>query len=130
MYEYYKQLKLPSYAPPGYVFSYVWTCLYLLMFVSFIILLFAKNSSLQLIGLLTFSVQIVLNISWPYIFFKWKNIGLSCIVSFLLLLLVIFMTAVFFRLSPFLGLLQVPYLLWLIFANILNLDVYILNRCR
>lgn len=130
MYDYYKKINLPTYAPPGFVFYYVWMCLYFLMFVSFVVLLFMQNSFIRLLALMVFSIQIFINLSWPLIFFKWKNIGLSCIVSFVLLLLVIFMTILFFKLSVFLGLLQVPYLIWLIFANILNLDVYMLNRCR
>lgn len=128
MYEYYEQLKLPSYAPPHYVFYYVWMCLYFLMFVSFIILLFTPGSALRLAGLAMFAIQILLNFSWPLIFFKLKKIGLSCFVSFLLLMLVAFMTLVFFKMSLLLGILQIPYLVWLIFANILNFDVYKLNK--
>lgn len=128
MYEFYNKLKLPSYAPPGFVFYYVWMFLYFLMFISFGILLFMPKSLLQVFGLGIFALQIFVNFLWPYIFFKWKNIGLSCVISLLLLLLVAFMTLIFFKISLILGWMQVQYLLWIIFANVLNFDVYRLNK--
>lgn len=128
MYEYYKQLKLPSYAPPGIAFYYAWMILYFLMLVSFIILLFLPKTILHLAGLVVFALQVFVNFLWPYVFFKWKKAGLSCVISFVLFVLVLFMTLIFFKLMPLLGWLQIPYVLWLVFASILNFDVYRLNK--
>lgn len=128
MYEYYKQLKLPSYAPPGIVFSYAWTFLYFLMLISFVMLLFLPKTILNLAGLAILALQVVITFLWPYVFFKMKNIPVSCVISVILLLLVLFMTLIFFKLSLILGWLQIPYILWLIFANILNFDIYRLNK--
>ncbi len=128
MYEFYDKIKRPKYSPPAFVFFYVWVFLYVLMLISFIYLLFLPNYFLKFLGIGIFSLQIFLNFLWPYIFFKLKNIELSCVVCILLLVSVIMMTVIFFKISFVLGCLQIPYLLWLFFANVLNIEVYFMNK--
>ena len=127
MYEYYKQLKLPSYAPPGIAFYYAWMILYFLMLVSFIILLFLPRLYfiLQACGICTAGLC---EFFMALRIFQMEKSWISCVISFVLFVLVLFMTLIFFKLMPLLGWLQIPYVLWLVFASILNFDVYRLNK--
>lgn len=45
-----------------------------------------------------------------------------------LVILIIFMIINFYRKDKVAGLLQVPYLLWVLFASFLNLSIYFLNK--
>ena len=68
--DWYNTLKKSSLTPPNYVFSVVWTLLYMLMFVGFARVLRITND----ISVITFFIiQLLLNISWMPIFFKYHN---------------------------------------------------------
>ena len=72
-------------------------------------------------------IQLAVNTLWSIIFFifKWRLFAFIWIL--ILIILVILMIIDFYKKNKLAGLLQIPYLLWLIFAAYLNLGVYILN---
>lgn len=57
---------------------------------------------------------------------KWRLFAFIWII--ILDVLVIVMIIDFFKKNKTAGLLQIPYLLWIIFASYLNLGVYLLNK--
>jgi len=122
----YSSLEKPFLAPPSILFPIVWTILYVLMGVSYGIL---KDNSLidSEINLIYYS-QLFVNLVWPIFFFvfKWRLFAFLWII--LLVALVLLMVIKFYRKNNLAGLLQVPYLLWSIFATYLNLFFYLLNR--
>ena len=122
----YNSLEKPFIAPPSNVFPIVWTILYALMGISYGIL---KNNSLtnSKIDLIYYS-QLIVNLLWPIAFFvlEWRLFAFFWII--LLIVLVINMIIKFYNLNKLSGLLQIPYLIWLIFAAYLNLNVYLLNK--
>ena len=69
-----------------------------------------------------------MNFLWPLLFFLWKQRLLSLALLVVLLVLVAKMTSEFEKSSVAAARLQIPYLLWLLFASYLNLGVYLLNR--
>ncbi|MEI3508353.1 MAG: TspO/MBR family protein [Bacilli bacterium] len=71
--------------------------------------------------------QLFFNALWSIIFFVFKLRLLAFIWIIILIILVIFMIRKFLKINKTAGLLQIPYLLWLIFAAYLNLGVYLLN---
>ncbi len=122
----YNVLKQPPLAPPSALFPIVWTILYILMGVSYGILK-SKEQTDKDIDLIYYG-QLIVNYLWSFIFFvfKWRFFAILWIV--LLAVLVIVMIARFYRKDKTAGLLQIPYLLWVLFATYLTIGIYFLNK--
>ena len=122
----YDFLKQPPLAPPGILFPIVWTILYVLMGISYGILQ-SKDLIQPKVNQIYYG-QLAVNALWSFIFFvfQWRFFAFLWIL--LLLVLVVKMIIQFYQRNKVAGLLQIPYLLWLLFASYLNLGVYILNR--
>ena len=73
-------------------------------------------------------VQLVVNFFWSLIFFNAGAYGFALLWLLLLLVLVIWMTLEFDKVSPLAAFLQIPYILWLLFAAYLNAAVWYLNK--
>jgi len=125
--DFYKNLRKPPFLPKGKVFKTVWAVLYFLMFVSFVLVIISGEDE-KILGIAAFFVQLFFNILWPLVFFKYKNIKLALWVSVLLMISVSAMVRIFFEISDLAGILQIPYLLWTIFAIYLNGGIYFLNK--
>lgn len=119
-------LKSPL-TPPGYVFPIAWTTLYILMGIG-MALVWNKSTQDRVPTLRLWGFQLILNFFWSILFFGWNNpLGaLICLVA--LFLAVLLMALRFYSVSPAASWLQVPYLLWLLFAGYLNGAAWILNR--
>lgn len=122
----YNSLIQPSWAPPGFLFPIVWTILYALMGVSYGIL--KSNSLLDSKASTLYYVQLFVNALWSIFFFVFKWRLFSFIWILLLIVLVYLMIKDFYSKNKVAGLIQLPYLLWIIFASFLNLAVYLLNK--
>ena len=122
----YSMLIKPPLAPPGAVFPIVWTILYVLMGVSYGILK-SNNETDQEIDLIYY-LQLGVNALWSIIFFslEWRFFAFLWII--LLAVLVIDMIRKFYNRNQIAGLLQIPYIIWIVFAGYLNLAIYLLNR--
>lgn len=122
----YNQLKQPPLSPPSIAFPIVWTILYILMGISYGILVDKKllNAKAKII----YYNQLIFNGLWSIIFFslKWRLFAFIWIIA--LAILVIFMIIEFYKKNKLAGLLQIPYLLWVLFAAYLNITVYLLNK--
>ena len=121
----YNNLQKPPLAPPGYLFPIIWTILFALMGISYGIL---KNKKLvdEKINPIYY-LQLVVNALWSIFFFTFKWRLFSFIWIILLDVLIFIMIIRFFNKDKLAGLLQLPYLLWAIFASYLNLAIYFLN---
>ena len=117
----YQNLNQPPFAPPSIAFPIVWTILYILMGISAYIIS-EKGGSLS-----TYYIQLFVNALWSIIFFVFKLRLLAFIWILLLIYLVIKMIKEFLNINKTAGYLQIPYLIWLIFAAYLNFGIYILN---
>lgn len=123
----YNELIQPSFAPPKILFPIVWSILYILMGISSYIIL-ASNDKDSDDALIIYIIQLILNLLWSFIFFTFKFYLFAFIWIIILIILVVIMIIKFYRINKLAGLIQIPYLLWLIFASILNFSIYILNR--
>lgn len=122
----YNDLIQPFFAPPSIIFPIVWTILYVLMGISYGIL---ENKGLidsQINSI--YYLQLTVNALWTFIFFVFKWRFFAFIWILILDALVIDMVIKFYKKDKIAGLLQIPYLVWISFATILNLAVYILNK--
>ena len=117
--------KLPL-SPPSMTFPIVWTILYILMGISYGIL--ASNSLVDSKINSIYYLQLFFNALWPIAFFlfKWRLFAFIWII--ILAILIIIMIARFYEKHKTAAWLQVPYLLWTLFATYLNFGVYLLNR--
>ena len=122
----YNTLIKSSFAPPAILFPIVWTILYTLMGISYGIL--DSNNQINYKISNIYYWQLIVNAFWPFFFFilEWRFFAFLWII--LLLLLVISMTLRFYSKDKIAGLLQIPYIIWVGFASILNYSIYILNR--
>ena len=105
---------------PSWIFPIVWTILYILMGISSY-LIYEETKEIPKI----YIYQLVVNLLWPLVFFKFKLFTLAFIWILLLILLVIIMIIDFLSKNKTAGYLQIPYLIWLIIAAILNLTFII-----
>ena len=117
----YANLNQPAFAPPGALFPIAWTILYILMGISAYIIS-ERNGRLNL-----YYIQLGVNALWSIIFFVLELRLLAFIWIILLIVLVVKMIRQFMIINKTAGYLQIPYLIWLIFAAYLNLGVYLLN---
>ena len=120
-------LNRPPLSPSGIVFPIAWSILYLLMAISLYIVSETKSLDIEK-SYLIYIAQLIVNSLWTLLFFGLKLRLFSFIWIILLIILVIIMIKNFYDKNKLAGLLQIPYLLWLIFAGYLNLMIYILNR--
>ncbi len=122
----YNTLEKPLLSPPGILFPIVWTILYTLMGISYGILK-NKGEINQEIDFIYY-LQLGINALWSIIFFvlEWRLFAFFWIL--LLIVCVIIMIMKFYSKNKLAGLLQIPYLLWILFASYLNLSIYLLNK--
>ena len=122
----YNMLQKPPLAPPGAVFPIVWTILYILMGASYGILKVNNQTDEEIDWI--YYIQLAINALWSIIFFnfKWRLFAFVWII--LLAVAIISMIRKFYNKNKIAGLLQIPYILWVIFATYLNFGFYILNR--
>lgn len=100
---------------PPWIFPIVWTTLYILMGISSY-LVYEETKEISKI----YIIQLIFNLLWSFIFFTFNLKTLAFIWILLLILLVIIMIRDFLSTNRLAGYLQIPYLIWLFIAAILN----------
>lgn len=123
----YQNLVQPPLSPPGWLFPVVWTILYILMGIS-AYLIYVSDSPYKNSALKIYAAQLAVNFLWTIIFFNLEMYLFAFLWLLLLLVLIILMIRSFAKISKTAAYLQLPYLLWVIFAGYLNLGIYLLNR--
>ena len=126
--EWYAALNRPSFNPPNWIFGPVWTTLYILMGISFFLIWKQDASKVRNRAILIFLLQLLLNFAWSFIFFYFNMIGLALVEIVLLWISIVLMLVVFYKIKSIASYINIPYLLWVTFATVLNASYYILNR--
>jgi benzodiazapine receptor len=124
---FYRQLTLPEWAPPATVFGPVWTVLYAMMAIAAWLVWRAGGFSASRGALSLFLIQLAVNALWSWLFFAWHRGGLAFADIVVLWILLLATIVAFWRIRPLAGALLIPYLLWVIFAAVLNFSVWQLN---
>jgi translocator protein len=127
-YDWYQQLIKPSWSPPSWLFGPVWTVLYIMIAFSFgkvFISAFQKN--IPLIVALPFALNLVFNLSFTPIQFGFKNNFLASVDIFLVLGTLIWAMAVIYPHARWIAYIQIPYLLWVSFATVLQFSITFMN---
>ncbi len=122
----FKELSKPINVP-AIVFPIVWSVLYLLMSISCYIIIESNNREKDK-AVIWYAIQLVINSLWSLIFFGFGTYLLSFIWIILLLIAVMIMILKFYNINKVSAYINIPYLLWILFAGYLNLGIYFLNR--
>lgn len=122
----YAALQKPSFNPPGWVFSPVWTTLYLLMGIALYLVWTAKAKN-KILAFTAFGIQLFLNALWSVLFFGLQK-PLFAFIEIIFLWVAILLTIIYFyRINKISAYLLMPYILWVSFAAVLNFFIFYLN---
>ena len=121
----YSKLIKSNYNPPDWVFSPVWTTLYLMMTLA--IWFFWHSNKRDINTIYIYFIHIVFNTTWSIVFFGMHKIFLAFLVLLILISLIIILIVRFKRVNLLSFYLMIPYLLWTTYALFLNFNLLILN---
>lgn len=126
----YGQLVKPSFSPPTMVFPITWTILYILMGIASYKVYVLKYDNIDVSSaLFVYGIQLLLNCLWTFIFFEFRLYGLAFLELVLLTLFVILTIKRFYqKAGKKVALLLIPYLIWIIYAGVLNFFIWMLNE--
>ncbi|MGN1182212.1 MAG: TspO/MBR family protein [Faecalibacillus sp.] len=122
----YQKLNLPPLAPPGQLFSIIWTILFVLMGISSYYIYVSHHPKKET-ALLIYAFQLFINFCWPLFFFNLHNYFMAFMILIVLLILIITMMYIFYQIKPLSCYLNILYLLWVCFALYLNFFIFINN---
>jgi len=127
-YTWYQQLVKPAWAPPAWVFGPVWTVLYAIIAVSFgyAAYLFLQGR-ISFFILLPFILNLVFNFAFSPIQFRLQNNLLAAVDILLVLATLVWAMVAIWPHARWIAYINIPYLLWVIFATILQLTITYLN---
>ena len=130
-YNWYSQLIKPSWAPPSWLFGPVWTILYAIIAFSFGTVFYkAFTKEIPWIVALPFALNLVFNFAFTPLQFGLQNNLLAAIDIILVLGTLIWALYAIWQVSPHLHWIvyaNIPYLLWVSFATVLQLSITYLN---
>ncbi|MFO7606283.1 MAG: TspO/MBR family protein, partial [Desulfurivibrionaceae bacterium] len=89
--------------------------------------MYAK-SQISWLVLLPFMLNIVFNVAFTPLQFKLKNNNLALLDIFLVLLTLVWALLAIFPFAPWISWVNIPYLLWVTFATVLQSSITWLNR--
>lgn len=125
----YAQLQKPSWAPPAAVFAPVWSVLYVLIAITIgVVLSKYINNQIPFVITLPFLLNIVCNALYTPIQFRLMSNSLATLDIFLVLGTLIWAMIAIFPFSNWITYMQIPYLLWVLYASVLQVTITVLNR--
>ncbi len=127
-YNWYSQLIKPDWAPPSWVFGPAWTFLYILIAISFgrvFMLLWQRKIAFMVA--LPFILNLIFNFSFTPLQFGLQNNLLAAIDILLVLGTLIWAIFAIYPHARLIAYMQIPYLLWVSFATVLQITITYLN---
>lgn len=130
-YNWYSQLIKPGWAPPSWLFGPVWTVLYALVVVSYGTVFYkAYTGKISWVVALPFALNLVFNLMFTPIQFGLKNNLLASLDILLVAGTLIWALVAVWNAAPDLRWVvyaNLPYLLWGLFATVLQITITYLN---
>ena len=124
----YESLQMPVYSPPSWVFSPVWTILFLMMgFALYLVWKKGIKTKAAKTAIIFFGIQLGLNALWSILFFGLKSPALAFMEIIVLWFAILGTIVSFYKISRLAAYLLIPYILWVSFAIILNFSILLLN---
>ena len=122
--DWYLNLDKAPWTPPGWVFGAAWTTI-MVCFSVYLVFLFIKNFSKK--KLILFIIQVLLNVSWNYIFFNQRLVLFALVTITLLTSVIFYLFITYYKEQKRFSFLLLPYMIWLCIATSLNLYILIHN---
>lgn len=125
----YKSYQRPPLSPPPYLFGIVWPFLYILIIISYGFTFYqAFKGNIPGFIVIPFIINLIANGLFTYFQFKLKN-NFSAALDIIIVLLTIVLTMILiWPYYHWVTYIQIPYLIWVIFATYLQIGVTILNQ--
>ena len=126
----YSTLVASELTPAAWVFSAVWTILYLLIGIALYLVMRNHNNvgrNKLINAYMWFGLNLIFNVLWSFTFFGMHALEYALAVLFALIIIAIFMVRSFMKVNNTAGWLIVPYVIWLMFAFYLNAMIVYLN---
>ncbi len=128
MNNWYHTLIKPSWSPPGWLFGPVWTVLYVIIAISFGTVFYRTfTGKLSWWVALPFALNLVFNFAFTPLQFGLKNNLLASLDILLVLGTLIWAMMAIYPQMRWVAWINVPYLLWVSFATILQLTITVMN---
>lgn len=125
----YQFLVKPHWAPPAKIFGPIWTFLYLFIFISFgAVFLKSFRHEIPFMIVLPFILNLLFNALYTPLQFYFKNIPLATVDILLCLATLLWTMIVIFPIAHWITFINIPYLLWVSFATILQISILFLNK--
>ena len=127
--DWYTTLMKPSWAPPEWLFGPVWTILYVIIAISFFtVALRYFQGRIGFMVLLPFILNLVFNLVFTPIQFGLRNNWLAAIDIVLVWVTLVWALSVIRVHIPWVATANLPYLMWVSFASLLQFSITWLNR--
>jgi benzodiazapine receptor len=124
----YSTLDRPPLTPPNWVFSPVWTVLYVVIAVSIVTYYRTPGRNRMALTTMVLTIHLIANFAWTYLFFGLRSPGAALIDIIVLDTTLLALIVWFWKARPLSGALLIPYMAWVLFATYLNCGFYLLNR--
>jgi len=122
--DWYTNLNQAPWTPPGWIFGVAWTII-MLCFSVYLSKLFTVIKTKQLITV--YILQVILNVSWNFIFFNLHQVLFALITILLLTVVIFYMFFKYKKTANNISFLLLPYMVWLLIATSLNAYILIYN---
>lgn len=124
----YASLLKPWFAPPAWIFGPVWSALYVLILISFgFVFLRVLRKQWPWWVAAPFIVNLATNLAFSPIQFSLQNNLLALMDILVVLLSLLWMMAAVWKFARWVAWIQLPYLLWVSFATVLQASITWLN---
>lgn len=124
----YAGIAKPFFNPPSWVFGPVWTALYVLMAIALLIIWARDPNAKEMRGWVPlFFAHLLLNAAWTIFFFGFHAVFVAMLDIILLLVSVFLLTIGAWEIDRRASILLMPYLLWVLYATILTISIWVLN---
>ena len=128
-YSRYQDYIKPSWAPPSWLFGPVWTFLYAIIFSTYGFVFYQViNKKIPGFVAIPFILNLIFNFIFTYLQFGLRNYLLAAIDVVLTLLTILWMFYEVWPYSKNVVYLNLPYLLWVTLATVLQITITILNK--
>jgi benzodiazapine receptor len=118
----------PWFSPPSWIFGPVWSVLYVLIFISFgWVFMKVWQGQIPRLVAVPFVINLIANASFTPVQFGLDNLPLASAVIFLVLVTIVWSMWAIWPHAKWVAYLQIPYLLWVLFATVLQLTITYLN---
>lgn len=126
--DWYSTLIKPFFSPPAWVFGPVWSVLYLIIAISFgYVLMLAFKKRIGWSVFLPFGLNLVFNAAFTPLQFGLKNNALAAVDIVLVLATLVWALRAIWQHARWVALVNLPYLVWVMFATVLQLSITWLN---